>query len=414
MISSSKPKHFFLVALMLLFGTLWSGKAIASHYAAVDLYMDYIGTGPTNLKYRVTHVLYKACEVGSIDLPLSTTVNINSGPSGCGSALSLPLSNPDIDTLDGLCPAFSAINSCRQSGSPWPAFVRHMFQDTITLPVACTDWIFSWTDGSRNGGIVNLQNPSSQNIYVEAMINNSAKYNNSSPRFLIDPIPYLCQNQPGFYLNGPLDPNNDSMNTLNQQPLSAAGAPIAYVNPPYSLANPVAGTTGYNVNINTGTASFTPPTQGKFVLAFRCYEYDRYTGATLGYITRDVQVSVLSCNAAPPTIDSIPLTITGGNLISQGSAGNIITACPGSTISFNVNATSQSISNSVYLQANNAAAAPGSSFVVANQGASNPSGTFTWTPSGADIGDHTLIITAKDSTCTNGQPIVLKNYLVTY
>lgn len=412
MISSSKPKHYFLIAFMLLFGTLWSGKAIASHYAAVDLYVDYIGTGPTNLKYRVTLVLYKACEVGSIDLPLTTTVNIASGPSGCGVGTSLPLNNPVIDTLDGLCPSFSAINSCRQSGSPWPAFVRHTFQDTITLSTPCPDWIFSWTDGSRNIGIVNLQNPSSQNIYVEAMLNNQAKYNNSSPRFLIDPIPYLCQNQPGFYLNGPLDPNNDSMNTVNVQPLSAAGTPINYVNPPYSLANPIASTTPYTVNINTGTASFNPPTQGKFVLAFRCYEYDRYTGATLGYITRDVQVSVLSCNAAPPNIDTIPMTVTGGSLVSSGSAGNIITACPGSTVSFNVSAQSQSISNAVYLAATNAAAAPGSTFVVANQGGSNPTATFTWTPTGADIGDHTIIITAKDSTCTNGQPIVLKNYLV--
>lgn len=423
MIKTSGMLRCLGAMLFLMLFTLWGTPANASHYAAADMYVDYVGSGPTNLKYKVTLILYKACEPGSIDLTTTTSVRIYS-PGGCSNQqLTLPLNVSSRDTLDQLCANFAPVNACRSPGqnSPWPAFVRHIFVDTITLPTACTDWTFFWADGSRNGGIMNLDQPDFHNIYIEARINNVAKYNNSSPRFLIDPIPYLCQNQPASFLNGPMDPNNDSMRVINQQPLD--GAAIFPPNPtvipyatsyPFSLADPVISTAGnpYAVNVNTGTATFSPTLQGKFVLAFRCYEYDRYTGATLGYISRDVQVSVLNCNASPPTIDSIPKNVTGGSFTSTSSGGNIITICPGNTMTFTVAAQSQTVSNTIYLAANNAVTAPGSTFTVAGNGSALANGTFSWTPTGADVGDHTVIITAKDSTCNNNQPIVLKSYLV--
>lgn len=423
MLFTSGRMRCFSACLLLLYSVLWGGVASASHYAAADLYVDYIGTGPGNLKYRVTLMLYKSCEPGSIDLTTTTSVRIYS-PSGCSNQqILLPMTASDKDTLDQLCANFAPINACRSPGqnSPWPAFVRHTFIDTISLPTACADWTFFWADGSRNGGILNLDNPDIRNIYVEARLNNAAKYNNSSPRFLIDPIPYLCLNQPASFLNGPLDPNNDSMRVINQQPLD--GAAIFPPNPntipyattfPFTLADPVISTAGnpYAVNVNTGTATFTPTIQGKFVLAFRCFEYDRYSGVPLGYISRDVQVSVLNCNATPPTIDSIPMNVNGGNFSTSPSTGNIITICPGGTLTFDVGAQSQTVSNTIFLGANNAITAPGSTFAVTGNGSSSANGTFTWTPTGADVGDHTLIITAKDSTCNNNQPIVLKSYLI--
>jgi hypothetical protein len=50
---TSRLKRLLLPLLMLLaaFGT---NDARASHYAASDIYVDYIGTGPTNRLYRVT------------------------------------------------------------------------------------------------------------------------------------------------------------------------------------------------------------------------------------------------------------------------------------------------------------------------------------------------------------------------
>ncbi|HEY0109145.1 MAG TPA: hypothetical protein VGB67_05900, partial [Fibrella sp.] len=399
----------FLLSLLVLVSGLGLNKASATHFAAADIFYDYVGNGPTDLRYVVTLVLYKACEQNNAGLPSGST-SISYRSISCG--LNPPPANlPQIgppDTLDQLCANFAPINSCRVPTSPWPAFERRTYRDTITLPQACTDWTFYWTSGNRNGGILNLDNPLSTNIYVEATLNNVARYSNSSPRYLIAPLPYLCVNQPATYLNGPLEPDNDSVRSINQNPLNtSATTPLPY-SPGYSLANPINSLTTYNVNINTATATFWPQTVGKFVLAFKSTEYDRFSGVELGHIMRDVQVTVLNCSAAPPFIDSVPQNPSATmNLIGP----NTYSVCPGSTISFNVNAAAQTISNSVILSANNYIA-PGSTFTVAGQGTSNATGGFIWTPTGADVGDYTLIFEAKDSTCNNNQPIVLKSYLV--
>ncbi len=57
---------------------------------------------------------------------------------------------------------------------------------------------------------------------------------------------------------------------------------------------------------------------------------------------------------------------------------------------------------------------PGAAFNVTGKGTSSVEGNFTWTPSASDIGEHTLIITSKDSTCSSatGFAIVIKNYSV--
>ncbi len=419
------PGRTFLMCCFALL--LFSQKSAATHVAAADLYMDYIGTGPGHLKYKVTLVLYRACEWDSITTPPFWIPNATLGgtaggnttdgitfSSSCGPSITRTFTQEgQRDTLDQLCANFAPINSCRVPGSVWPAFERVRYTDTITLPVACTDWKVRYSLCCRNNQIDNLLNPGGARMYIEAGINNVARWNNSTPRFIIDPIPYLCQGQPSFFLNGPLDPNNDSLVTMNVQPLTgnsnAPGTPITY-NAGYSLANPIASppTNPYTVNQNTGTATFLAANQGKYVLAFECRDYDRATGTELSYVRRDVQVAVLPCSASPPGIDSPK------NAINITQIGEYFIGCPGAQISFEIDGQSNTISNSVYLSSTNSIVIPASNFTVAGQGTASPVGTFTWTPTGADIGDYTLIFEAKDSTCNNNQPIVLKNYYVMF
>src|SRR5690606_8910017 len=87
-----------------------------------------------------------------------------------------------------------------------------------------------------------------------------------------------------------------------------------------------------------------------------------------------------------------------------------VVTCPGSELKFEFSARSQSISNKVIMES--ISAIPGSTFTVNGNGSSKTTGVFTWTPTGNDVGEHTLIIIAKDSTCNNTQTIVLKKYRV--
>ncbi|MCB0696256.1 MAG: gliding motility-associated C-terminal domain-containing protein, partial [Chitinophagaceae bacterium] len=137
----------------------------------------------------------------------------------------------------------------------------------------------------------------------------------------------------------------------------------------------------------------------------------RGTGISLGFVVRDVQVSVFGCNAPPPAVDDLPLTIDNASLVKVNGEDAIL-ACPGSNIKFPVNTKSTNPNSNIYLEAN-VGSIPGSAFTTTGAGTASVTGEFTWTPTSSDIGEHTLIITGKDSTCSGtGFAIVLKNYTV--
>ena len=404
---------FALLTLLCITGIRTETKA--SHLGAADIYVTYVGagadgcSGTTEYKYVVTLDVYRACENGA---SAPTTANIFWASTNAGFQDNRNITNPIRDTLDELCAAFKPINACRQpTNQQYPAFIRHRFIDTVILPSAQTDWRFWWSSCCRNSGIVNLTNTGS--MYVEAGLNNVTKYNNSTPRFLVSPLPYTCAGQPTTYLNAPYDPNNDSVVTQLQEVWDGAASQIAYLAPNYSLQDPIQSTAGnpFTFDPATGTATFTPVAQGKYVMGFRCYDYERGTGIPLGYSTRDVQINIFSCTAPPPAVDSLPLQLGGSSIVEVNGKKSII-ACPGSDIQFDINTESQNPTSNIYLQANTSQL-PGSQFNTTGDGSQKVSGVFTWTPTIADIGEHTLIITGKDSTCTGGGfSIVLKNFTV--
>ena len=413
-------RQILIIVATLAIGIFATTKVKATHLAAADLYITYVGagadgcSGTSEYKYLVTLDVYRACERNSVGLGTSTSYRVASVNAGYNQTR--PVNMPVIDTLDDLCAAFKPINSCRiPNNQQYPGFVRHRWTDTIILPSAQTDWTFSWTSGARNGGILN--GSANRSIYIEAGLNNVYKYNNSTPRFLVSPLPYLCAGQPATYLNGPYDINGDSMYTVVQEPLNNnATSPIPYApNPPYSINDPIGSTAGnpFAFNNTTATATFTPSQQGRYVMAFRCDEYERGTGEHLGYIMRDVQVSVFACSAPPPPVDPLPPTSTlkDINIVDIDGKKGLI-ACPGSNIEFSINTESPNATSNVFLEAN-VNVLPGSQFNTTGGGSNKVTGVFTWTPTTSDYGEHTLIITSKDSTCTgSGFSIVLKNYTV--
>ena len=407
--------------LTVLFFSLGLNTAKASHYAGADLFLDMISSDSTVLKYRVSLIVYKACEVGSIDLNTRETVYWSSASANFNGNRSF-LGTP-FDTLDQLCANFSATNSCRVPGSLYPGFVRCHYIDTVTLPSRQKDWKFWWSNGSRNQFIENLGlTPGSSqnfNIYIEVGMNNTGSYwKNSTPRYLTDPVPYLCVNQPQAFLNGAFDPDLDSMVTAAVVPLSAANTPIPWrptaVPGVFSLANPINSTAGnpYSVNPSTATAYFTPQQTGKFVLAFQTNSFSPLKNASgrndsISYIRRDVQVSVLSCAAPAPSLDTF-IVPTGGLPL----ANRYISICPNTTTSFTISARSQSGLNSIVLSTDpQGTTATGFNFNVVYSSGSAV-GTFTWTPTTADIGTYVVTFKAVDTTCDPSQPILLRSSAV--
>ncbi|MEZ5046564.1 MAG: gliding motility-associated C-terminal domain-containing protein [Chitinophagaceae bacterium] len=405
-----------LFFLLLLCSFLVSNKIQAAHIAAGDIYYEYISP----LKYRVHLILYQDCGPTS-SLLLGGTELVQVSSASCGYNINLIVDTTGygpVDTLSSLCD--NVQNWCKNPNSIFPAYEKWHYSDTITLPQACTDWEFTYTTCCRNNAVANIATASSQGICIKAGLNNVARPTNSSPVLTVDPIPYVCVNQINTYLNGPIDPDLDSLVFTNIVPKGTTCNNLTYAGT-NTLINPLpvtpVGPTGYVVDPSTGTVIYTPTAQGVYVLAFQATDYDKVTGEIVGYSQRDVQLNVLACNAAPPQITSIsnnPIQNLCPTSILLGTTPTVtIGVCPGSQVCFDVEATSTSVSNNVKTYANNASSCPGSTYTSNPVAGGNPvTGSFSWVPTGADIGDHTLIMTFADSTCNAGQPIVLKSYQV--
>lgn len=403
----------FLLTLTLI--GISAGESKATHVAAADIYYQYLAP----LTYRINLVLYRDCKPGNAGLSGVAQMTVSSVT--CNQTFNITLDTNGNNTrkiYGDLCPNIN--NWCVDPNSIFPGYEEWHYDTVVTLPMACTDWKFSYNNMCcRNNVISNLVTPGGQGICVNATLNNVLRPVNSSAWLSIKPIPYVCVNQPKTYLNGPIDPDLDSLVFVGSQAQNsgAACAPIAWAGGA-TTANPLgAGAPGgYVVNPQTGTATFTPTIVNTYVLAFTCTEYDIPTGQPVGSVQRDVQINVLNCAAAPPSDPNLTqnynlINLTGATL--QNPSPLVLTVCPGTAMSFDIQAISNSNNNQILTSSNNNTSCPGSTYVMSPVGGGNPvTGTFNWTPTAAQIGPHTLIITFTDSTCTVAQPIVLKSYCV--
>jgi gliding motility-associated-like protein len=396
----------YIILTLLVCFTFKSEKLQASHLAAVDVFVDYVPTGDNPYRYKVTLYVYKACE-GGANLSDEATLTWQS-LTGCLPSGDMRVRYSADDTLDKLCDTFKQSNSCRNATSIYPAFQRRTYIYFIDLPGACPDWVFSWREAARNAAIKNI---TTGNLYGDAMINNTKKARVNTPRYSIDPIPYFCLNSPAIFPNAPKDPDGDLMVTSYLNPRNAGPDPYSYEGyrcPSvvdlycFSAIDPIASATTdpYYIDPNTGTATFTPTLDGKFVLAFQTFDYDRVTNELMGFTTRDVQVSVLGCASPPPEVDDEPK-----DMINSYYKEGVIYGCPGSEMVFTIGAESRSSRNKIFTKWD-LMEFPTASFTSEGNGSYRTEGTFKWTPTKEDVGRKTLTLRFVDSTCSNGQPLL--------
>lgn len=377
----------------------------ACHLAAADIYIEYAGAGVNicnpvpDYTYKVTFITYSYCNCGLTTSQTAETISYTSANAG-GTVYTKSLNADPMDTVDQLCPQYSAVNECRTGNAAYPGFYRIRYSGIITLPSAETDWRFYWSSSARNPS-VNLNGTGS--LYIEAGMDVVANFYNNTPKFLSNPLPYICANQPYNYLNlptdyDPWDSNIVVTNTAN--PLNGFNAPIGYA-AGYSPTQPIG---GYSLNTATGTASILPAVTGQYTLSFRANDKS-------SYVLRDVQIAVLPCTAPPPSMDSVAQNLVNATLIgvkrkNSEKVDSLVYVCPGSTLSFTLNGKSENSQNNVYMRADNSAF-NGSTFTTSGGGTDKVTGTFTWTPTTADYGLRPLVVTTVDSSCIPNQPIVL-------
>ncbi len=174
-------------------------------------------------------------------------------------------------------------------------------------------------DPNRNAGVINIPNSVNQVFYVESflVIPTFSTGKNDSPILTFPPIDKGCVGKCFLHNPGAFDVDGDSLS----YELTSCRGTDGQIIPGYTY--PASGNGGtYNVDAVSGTLTWcSPQQQGEYNLAMIIKEWRKKDDGTyflVGYVIRDLQVDVGTCNNNSPSILPIRDTcITAGAFISK-------------------------------------------------------------------------------------------------
>lgn len=267
----------YLILIMIF--TWFAGPLMATHQRAGEITFRYI----SGLTYEVTIVTYSYAPSPADRFELEIHWGDNT-------STVLPRSNGPVS----------------QQGHTGeivgPDIKRNLYIGRHTYPGATTYKIWL-EDPNRNYGIQNIPNSVEVPLYIETeLIINPFIGANSSPLLLLPPIDQGCVNQPFIHNPGAYDPDGDSLSFRFVTCRGAGGDNI----PGYQLPNQVGSNVGSTFTMNPLTGEIlwqNPKMQGEYNIAFLIEEWRN--GLKIGYVTRDMQITIVTCDNNPPVLDPV-------------------------------------------------------------------------------------------------------------
>ncbi len=165
----------------------------------------------------------------------------------------------------------------------------------------------SMTDPNRNGGILNVNWPNSENVpfYLETTVtffNPIFQGENNSPILSQPPIDIACVNQTFIHNPNAWDPDGDSLSYELIVPFQGINSPVPLYEFP-SEVNPSL-MDSHSLNPVTGTFTWsTPQEAGEYNIAMYIIQYRN--GMPIDTMIRDMQILVVTCDNMPPEIETI-------------------------------------------------------------------------------------------------------------
>lgn len=361
-----------LICLILAFIQL-STEAYASHAQGGDLTYTCLGGN----QYRLRLAFYRDCS--GTTAPGSVSINITSA--SCNQNMSVTL-NPIPGTGQDVTPICPSLTTVCNGGNN-PGVQEWIYEGTITLPQACTDWVFSFSLCCRNAAINTIVNPGGQNIYIESHLNNVAAPCNNSPSFSNIPVPFICAGQSYCFNHGAIDPDGDSLAYSLVTPATGPGTYVTYISP-YSASQPLLSSPAVSFNPINGDICMNPTQVVVTVMAVRVEEWRN--GVLIGSVIRDIQLHTINCTNNLPYISGINNTNTYS-----------LSSCAGVPINFYINSFDADAGQNITMTWNNGI--PGGTFTTT--GGPLPTGTFTWTPPASAISNtqYCFTVTVSDNAC---------------
>lgn len=373
---------FFRSLIFIAFFFL-SNQLHATHIAGADLTYTCLG----GLTYQIELTFYRDC-AGSA-APNGYGILFKSQSCGYRFTDTIVRIVPTGEEIT--FPCASATTRCTNVASPNPGLQRYIYRGIVTLPGACTDWIFSWHPCCRNCDITTMTIPpgcgsgSNSAIYVEATLDNLNFPCNSSPVFSNIPISFLCVGQNFVFNHGVIDPDGDSLAYTLINARRDSVDTIPYI-APFTGTNPLTSSPPVSIDPLTGDISMSPTSPEVGVIAVLIEQYRN--GVLVGSVLRDMQVYVRNCTNNLPSASGIDSTTVRDTTI-----------CANTPFCFDIYSLDIDSGQTVTMSWNS-----GISNATFNiTGSPYPVGTFCWTPNDSDISlnPHTFTVTVLDDACPN-------------
>lgn len=364
------------LCLALLLCALFPYTSVASHISGGEIEVTHISGND----YLVSMFLYRNCS--GITMPTTMNIDLSSSCTNLSVVAALVGFEELITTCDATGPT-----TC--DGGIFFGIEVYEYQVQVQVP-PCADWEVSWSTCCRSSS-VNAPTSNGDGIMLFNSFNNAASPANSTPTIESFTDWIVCLNTPTTLDLGATDVDGDSLAYSFVAPLETNVTTPLLMVPPYSGTNPIDGIT---IDPLTGIANFTPTTMGAFILGLRIDQYDS-TGTFVGYVIRDLQVSVENCAPNLPPNDTTGVITNMSGATQLGSYE--FEMCQGSPFSFDIAVSDPDFGQTVSLSSDIDAVLPGAGMTVTP---GNPAtATISWTGNNAVLGTHTFEVVATDANC---------------
>ena len=376
--------RWFLPVFFLLFFV--ADEAEASHALGAEITYTCLGGD----QYLVRLVFYRDC--GGIPAPTSPSISISSSCGNQTLGLTLQPPTPPFPPFDAYLvphelPVYCQASNCGSGNTP--GIQEYVFEATVTLP-PCADWTMSYDLCCRSADINTINSPGSQDIYVEAFLNNVAAPCNSSPQFDAPARGFLCLNEDNTILATASDPDGDQLVYSLYTPWHNPNSSVSY-NGGYNPNNPLNNT---EYTFNNGEIDVHPTTNGQVTVVGVMIEEYR-NGILIGRVVRDMQVRVINNCPQNPGHD---FDIDQDGIFD----GDTFVLCTETGIQLDIYLNNTLPNLNYGINANNLADFPGATFANVPSGTAPGGviGQFNWEPGPTFIGTtQTLVLSAFDDNC---------------
>ncbi len=356
-----------------IFLSLLFFKAKATHIVGADLTAECQGGN----SYKITLHFYRDCE--GVEPNLNPVVTVKSD--NCNFSKDITLDLVSQTDISAVCSSLKT--TCE--GGTYPGVQEYVFEKTYKLPQQCDDWKFYYNESGsfRNAAITNIFNPTSTEMYIESSLDNKNVSCDNLPHFSNPPYPFICMGEEYCFNPGAIDDDGDSLVYSLVCPKSLPGANVIYM-PGFTYINPLTTSTPLAINSATGDICLTAKKVEISVMAVKITEYRN--GKEIGYVIRDIQLTVVDCGNTLPYVDGINKT--------DEYEIDMVANCQ---YCFDVYSYDDDASDNVSMSWNNGIA--GATFSVAS--GSRPKGSFCWTAPSSSVSSNPYLFTVevKDDAC---------------